>query len=120
MSFDDVELNLKNQYTLCCPACGSAWAHHGAVTVYTRREEDGAATKTCVLPDGTVQQNIGKHHNPSGRRDGLAIQFYCEQGCGPIELTIEQHKGICTLGWRELTDPPAGTLMLPKARMRTA
>jgi len=108
---DVVEINFKNQYLLCCPECGNMWAHHGAVTVYTRDGEDGKVTKIRVNPDGTVQQNVGKTSNPSSRRDGIAIQFYCEKGCIPREITIEQHKGLCSLAWRPLTDNPSGTLM---------
>jgi hypothetical protein len=43
--------------------------------------------------------------NPSSRRQGLAIRFFCE-GCGGadsddiIELTVAQHKGSTELAWR--------------------
>jgi hypothetical protein len=49
--------------------------------------------------------------NPSPRRDGIVISFFCEQCTNwgetgeVIELTLAQHKGATEIGWRY---PPKG------------
>lgn len=91
---------------LHCPYCRSEYdcLHHGVVVVYNRDEEDGDVTEIAVVGDKTVQRRMpdAESDNPSARRDGLAIQFYCEN-CGKddFELTISQHKGSTFLVWRQ-------------------
>jgi hypothetical protein len=42
--------------------------------------------------------------NPSSRRNGVVIRFWCED-CDVIsELTLEQHKGNTLLRWRSTVD----------------
>jgi hypothetical protein len=48
--------------------------------------------------------------NPSSRRNGLSIKFWCE-GCKGVdedilELTISPHKGSTLLGWRYSAKAP--------------
>lgn len=46
--------------------------------------------------------------NPSARRDGVAIRFWCETcGADNIELVVEQHKGNSFLRWRTGPAAPA-------------
>jgi hypothetical protein len=64
--------------------------------------EGGSAKIDAVPSDGSG--------NPSGRRDGLSIKFWCE-GCKGVdedilELTISQHKGSTLLGWRYSAKAP--------------
>jgi hypothetical protein len=87
---------------LQCPRCKTAYLHHAGITVYDRSEDAGTVVETKIS-NGKVEVNplsLGRA-NPSSRRDGIAIQFWCE-GCGenPIELTIAQHKGSTEIGWR--------------------
>ena len=91
---------------LQCPRCKSQCLHHCGVKVFDRGEDHetvmyievaGAAVTTRIMPSAGSG-------NPSSRRDGLAIQFWCE-GCSekeatPIELTIAQHKGSTEIAWR--------------------
>ena len=37
--------------------------------------------------------------NPSNRRDGMAVQFYCETCPSRPKLAIYQHKGTTYVGW---------------------
>jgi hypothetical protein len=84
------------------PDCEADLLHHSRVAVYDRNEDEFVITHTlvergCVTSTRTSNERSG---NPSDRRDGIAIQFYCE-GCGRIrELTFAQHKGTTYLGWR--------------------
>jgi len=86
---------------LYCPNCGEPYLHHRVVNVYSRHE-DGPSQLTSVTADGavTVQPNVAG--NPSARRDGVAIKFFCEQCGGGFALELAQHKGMSQLLWREL------------------
>lgn len=87
---------------LLCPRCGADYLHHSAVTVYDRAEDASTVIETEVS-NGRVSVNPYSSGvaNPSRRRDGVIIDFYCE-GCGdaPIQLCIAQHKGATEIGWR--------------------
>lgn len=90
--------------SLVCAHCGGENIHHDQVEVYCRQEEDSTAGAHVEIGFGhkhadkldaiamTFDTNaaIG---NPSERRDGVRILFWCE-GCeGISELEIFQHKG---------------------------
>lgn len=86
---------------LLCPHCGSWDIHHMGLKVYDRAEDEKYVTVTTVS-DGLV----GSHRipqelsgNPSSRRDGLAITFYCEHCPNTFSLTIAQHKGQTFFSW---------------------
>ena len=86
---------------LRCPECGECMLHHTDVTVYSRPVEDGPVTAVCVRPDASISAQPGKWKgNPSGRRDGVTIRFYCENCDLDAELTIAQHKGHTAMLWR--------------------
>ena len=91
-----------NDYCLICPNCGFHCLHHDGVTVYDRQEDYPITIETFVreglATTSTVDSNVSR--NPSSRRDGVAIEFWCE-GCEVRpQLTIEQHKGTTFLAWR--------------------
>jgi hypothetical protein len=96
-------------WNLLCPRCGSEFLHQAEVTVYSRAEDDDVTVKTVVGLDGAATAALVQSSasgNPSARRHGLAIRFWCEE-CGDdrdhdgVELTIAQHKGVTALEWRE-------------------
>lgn len=87
--------------TLICPHCGVFYLHHGKIEVYDRDEDDLVSLKvtigsplktaTCAIVDSL--------ENPSKRRDGMRIHFWCE-GCDKQPtLAIVQHKGITYMYW---------------------
>jgi hypothetical protein len=104
---------------LLCPRCGADNLHHMGVTFYERGEDEPNVLRIIqsLLVYGedratsttTEIVSAARSGNPSGRRNGMAIEFQCEQ-CGGgvdgkrIELTIAQHKGSTEIGWR--FDPP--------------
>lgn len=102
-SFDGYPLHLQ------CPLCGDEYLHHTHVTIYHRGEDDPQTLRTVVSgghitssphPSWTVR-------NPSSRRDGLAIAFWCEN-CGKTnELTFAQHKGCTHVEWRTAANAKA-------------
>ena len=88
---------------LKCPRCDSDYLHHGRVICYERSEDEPNTAVLSMENGGFVA--IEKRpsvdcKNPSSRRNGLTIDFYCEQ-CGEgLELLISQHKGQTFIGWR--------------------
>jgi hypothetical protein len=101
---------------LLCPRCKGYKLQSTGVTVYHRGEDENTVTKVQVTtgPVTTVTPYASGVGNPSRRRQGIAIQFKCEQ-CDwedkpgtAIELTIAQHKGNTVVGWH--FDTPADAL----------
>ena len=89
-----------------CPVCNSLHMHQGAVEVFARKQEDDPSESFVV--DGLTIKHGSGYHNPSGRRNGLYINFECEE-CHlyedshyrgfPFKLAIYQHKGITYSEW---------------------
>lgn len=93
----------KGEAVLVCGHCGcdSNYLHHKTVTVYSRPHEDGNVSETEVSGTGdVVARKVSLGRNPSSRRDGIAIGFWCEQCDYYAELTIAQHKGQTCVKWR--------------------
>lgn len=93
----------QGESNLTCPHCGNNYLHHGEVTVFFRNEDEPLVVVTRI-EGGSASVDVvptPASGNPSSRRDGLTVNFWCE-GCGrSSELTIAQHKGISLLAWRE-------------------
>lgn len=87
---------------LLCPRCGADNLHHDMVTTYERAEDAETVVETTLQGTSVSVDAASKGGgNPSRRRDGLVISFWCEQcGDAPIELCIAQHKGCTEIGWR--------------------
>src|SRR5262245_46074314 len=99
-------------WELMCPRCRSNNLHHEKVTVFTRPEGEDQD----VIAMGVEGRQVSVHAysaddpiNPSSRRDGLVIDFWCENcDCDEneggifqhLELTIVQHKGTTYFNWR--------------------
>jgi hypothetical protein len=86
---------------LLCPNCGHGYLHHEGVVSYDRGEDDALIMMTTVRGQRTstfLTQNNAQ--NPSARRDGVAIGFWCEHCHQHWELTIAQHKGKSLCRWR--------------------
>ena len=102
----------RGETVLVCPRCCGESLHHQAVTSYDRGE-DAELVIRSVLEDGSAKieaVSSDRNGNPSSRRDGLSIKFWCE-GCkgvdeDTLELTVAQHKGSTLLGWRYSAKAP--------------
>ena len=98
---------------LACPACGGAYLHHETVTSFNRDEDDKDTRVTAVSSTGFSEHILpsARVANPSLRRHGLSISFYCEEcdgsggaplGVPSLELTVAQHKGSTHVSWRKI------------------
>src|SRR5690349_8474286 len=89
--------------TLRCPACEGDYMHHAGVAVYARRKEDSGGTRVNVAGDGSVEfaPDESLAGNPSPRRNGLTITFWCELCKARPTLAVWQHKGATMVGWLE-------------------
>ena len=93
---------------LPCPRCGSDYLHHRGVTAFDRSEDAETVLRTSVGVGKTSVALVPQADsgNPSVRRDGLVIQFWCEHcnggddGDSTIELTLAQHRGATEIAWR--------------------
>jgi hypothetical protein len=88
---------------LRCPRCLELYLHHEAVTVFNRGEDAERTTVTSIR-DGhanTSIMNSSECENPSSRRHGLTISFWCEMCDAKPVLTLAQHKGQTFFAWRD-------------------
>ena len=99
-----MEIKIDEDNVLLCPHCAGDYLHHEDINVYSRHEDgeqtmhtevSGQETKTALVASNTVL-------NPSGRRGGLSIAFWCELCAGESTLTIAQHKGRTLTNWEAL------------------
>ena len=88
-------------YELICPGCGADTLHHDCVTVFDCAEDSPTMVRTRVS-NGIVESREVPNgsENPSSRRGGIAIGFWCECCPAKSELTIAQHKGNSLVEWR--------------------
>lgn len=89
-----------DENTLTCPKCNSINLHQGRVNVFNRYKEDdpyGLHIEVCSTGFEAVSDMIG---NPSDRRNGLTINFWCENCDDVSNLQIYQHKGETILEWK--------------------
>jgi len=98
---------------LICPSCGNNYLHHTSLTVYNRTED---AEETRVTHVGTALEGYMSTpdvdsltsatvaskdcDNPSSRRHGLQIRFWCETCDAKPILNLYQHKGFTGLEWK--------------------
>ncbi len=97
---------------LRCPGCNGEYLHHGAVSVFTRRREDADDGQHTHIPDGsdgTVVVDASMAGNPSVRRDGVRIHFWCELCAEHFSLCLAQHKGVTYVSWDRAWSPAART-----------
>jgi hypothetical protein len=86
-----------------CPACGCNNLHHGGVVLYNRAEDDEYVTVITAKGNNVSLTDVPNRSvaNPSLRRHGMRINFYCEQCDDNYELCIAQHKGTTYLHWEK-------------------
>jgi hypothetical protein len=110
---------------LVCPHCGSGYLHHYGFTDYERDEDakvenivdcgsvlfDDKGQRSSVfgrsgcspgMIGGNLQvfSDLHDNRNPSNRRDGIVIKFWCEECTNISLLCIQQHKGCSYIHWR--------------------
>jgi hypothetical protein len=91
---------------LHCPVCDSTYIHQKTVGIYNC-DEDSITGLHLEVSDKNFTMDTDMKGNPSPRRQGLSIAFYCEQcdAQSPDDimpqhiLNIFQHKGETYIGW---------------------
>jgi hypothetical protein len=83
---------------LRCAGCGCSEVHHERVEVF-ERSEDAEEGLHIVIEGLKFTKDSSLEGNPSRRRDGLLIQFWCEQCDEKSVLAISQHKGVTYVDW---------------------
>jgi len=76
---------------LVCPSCGGNCLHHDRIDIFERGEDQDQGIHVLVA-EGQGTFNTDLAGNPSARRDGLSIHFWCEDCSAKPVLTIAQHK----------------------------
>jgi hypothetical protein len=87
-----------------CPYCEGNNLHHSDVTVFNRSEDADTVRVTHVMHDSTITSARipnDSTNNPSSRRDGILIHFWCEHCEEKPVMAILQHKGTTFIGWRK-------------------
>lgn len=83
---------------LGCAACGCEYVHHFEVDVFTRHGEDndrGIAVHIGMRGIPSVTTDTSERAgNPSSRRSGLVVRFWCESCEAISALELAQHKGV--------------------------
>jgi len=89
------------QYTdsggvLLCPSCNTDYLHQGRVNFFYPAQE-------ChVMVDAPlVQVDQSMEGNPSIERQGLTVEFWCENCHGISVLAFDQHKGHTIVGFKQ-------------------
>jgi hypothetical protein len=90
LEFESYEEGLGGE--LKCPSCGGNCLQHDKVEVF-ECGEDAEKGIHVIVESGLATMDTDLTGNPSRRRHGLTVQFWCE-GCKakPL-LSISQHKG---------------------------
>lgn len=81
------------QKEIKCPNCGSDYLHHDEVAVFFR-DEDAQTGLAVVTSKSKSISSDNISGNPSPRRSGLYINFWCEDCDAKPRMEIVQHKGI--------------------------
>jgi len=92
--------NINYEKTFKCPSCDGDNLHQDAVDIYFRKYEDSAEGMFIRCEDTATLRSISPEGNPSNRRDGLVISFWCEGCDDKPQLAILQHKGTTFFQWR--------------------
>ncbi len=85
--------------TLFCPSCGGNYLHHNHIDTYFRHKEDSAVGLAVTSESQFTTVENGQIGNPSPRRDGIRIKFWCENCDATPSMVIVQHKGSTYVGF---------------------
>ena len=97
---------------LLCPSCGGEYLHHYRIEVSDRGEDDDSVLFTSIttgtvpvgekppqFPVSVGPKSNPDSRNPSARRQGLRVIFWCEGCAADLQLMISQHKGNTFVEW---------------------
>jgi len=85
--------NEDGENLLQCSHCGEVFLHQFRIEVFAREEDESEGCHVTVGREKNVTIDRDISRNPSPRRSGLKVWFFCEI-CGHNSvLDIWQHKG---------------------------
>lgn len=85
---------------LRCPNCDGDYLHQVKVDAFWRKEDAATGIHEESGFGQPVHADVSMNGNPSPRRQGLLIHFYCELCDAPdLDLAIYQHKGHTFIAW---------------------
>jgi len=84
---------------LACPLCGGGHTHQGAMEIFDRTKEDSEDGLHLLIKHGKHTVDRSMVGNPSGRRQGMTIEFECEICSKKFAVIIAQHKGETLVFW---------------------
>lgn len=93
--------SIDSMGVLNCPNCTSNNLHQVSASVFFRDAEDSDTGKFFRIDSTKAEKTFGDK-NPSSRRDGLLIEFECEQCDADPILAVYQHKGFTFIGWHSM------------------
>lgn len=98
------EFQADNLGELLCPNCGCENLHQTSVSIFDRHEDAEITTVIKQSFDELSSRRVMSRAsgNPSLRRHGLVIEFWCEQCPEDVAkaLAIYQHKGTTFVEWQ--------------------
>jgi len=98
------EVQIDEDGNLYCP-CGSSYLHQTNIKVFQREEDakDGFHVEIDMEEGVKIDNKVINWSNPSPRRQGIIIEFDCENCDAFPQLLIYQHKGQTIIGWHNQT-----------------
>ena len=85
--------NEDGEDILICPHCGQIFLHQYKTEIFDRDEDDVEGLHVITDREKGIIIKKDLEGNPSKRRDGLKIHFFCEICQTDSTLEIYQHKG---------------------------
>ena len=92
-TFKMIFKNEDGETLLQCPHCGDVFLHQYKTEIFDRDEDDLKGLHVTTDRNDGLKVNLDLKNNPSQRRDGLRIHFFCEVCNASSALEIYQHKG---------------------------
>tara|TARA_R100001244_G_C5162413_1_gene131116 strand:+ start:95 stop:421 length:327 start_codon:yes stop_codon:yes gene_type:complete len=96
---DDLELPINDMVFTMCPYCRGNNLHQDKVAVWFGGEMSPFNDIQVVVDQEGISEGTSQEGNPSSRRDGLLIRFWCETCDNIPSLSISQHKGSTFIQW---------------------
>jgi hypothetical protein len=86
-----------------CPNCDGIHLHQGKITAYCREREDHTVGTVLIIEkDLASHEPSDMSENPSPRRNGMTIDFDCEECDAEPRLAIYQHMGCTYVQWESM------------------
>ena len=91
-----------------CTHCGETVTHHDKIEVFNKLEGDNLCEHFIIDFDHCTHRKSWVSHtqNPSSRRHGISVYYWCELCGGRSILGISQHKGSTQIETRPILDMP--------------